>query len=434
MKNVALASALAAGFLIGTVGGHPFKRAVVTEVVYVTETIGDAVVYVDEKGVPYSTTTINKITSVATAVVATSTTSSISLMTPEMPSAPEVPSSSATSAPSALPSFVFVSEEPEPTRADIDVPEASNSQFYEPPIITSVAVESAYVPLPSLAPAPEPEPSAIKQDDSAGRLPIGVTYDPFTGTGDNSRCKTEQEITSEFNRMKDYKIVRIYGMGCNIIPLAVQNALRNGQTLMAGVYLSNRGNGEALGQVIQTFKDAIDQYAGGSWDIVRLFAVENERVNEHDMTASDVVGAIHSARGQLRGLGYNGPVGAVETVPATIDNPAICQASDVVMVNCHAFFDPNTKAADAGAFVQSQIELVKTSCNTNRVVVTESGWPHQGDANGAAVPSPENQRIALESIRGHFDHDMFLHNAFDSTWKSDWASSFNAERWWGVIQ
>lgn len=234
--------------------------------------------------------------------------------------------------------------------------------------------------------------------------------------------------------MKGYKTVRIYGMGCNIVPLAIQNAVKNGQKLMAGVYTSSTGNGEDLSTVINVYKDAVRQYANGDWDIIQLFSVENERVNDHDLTASAVVDAIQRARGQLRGLGYNGPVGAVETVPAMLDNPAICKASDVVMVNCHAFFDTNTKAQDAGTFVKNQVQRVKSACNTDRVVVTESGWPHQGNANGAAVPSPDNQRMALESLRSNFDHDLFLFNAFDSPWKADWASSFNAERFWGVIQ
>jgi exo-beta-1,3-glucanase (GH17 family) len=116
-----------------------------------------------------------------------------------------------------------------------------------------------------------------------------------------------------------------------------------------------------------------------------------------------------------------------------MDNPAICGAADVVMVNIHAFFDRNTKAQDAGTFVKSQVERVKSACDNKRVVVTESGWPREGNANGAAIPSPDNQRIALESIRSNFNSDMFLFSAFDSGWKADSASTFNSERYWGVI-
>jgi exo-beta-1,3-glucanase (GH17 family) len=233
--------------------------------------------------------------------------------------------------------------------------------------------------------------------------------------------------------MKDYSVVRIYGLGCGLVPLAVQNVVKHGQKLMAGAYLNNDKNGENLTEVITTLDSAIKQYAKGDWSVVALFSVENERVNNKAMTVSAVVDAIYQARGQLRSLGYNGPIGAVETVPATVDNPAICEAADVAMVNCHAFFDTNTQAANAGAFVKSQVESVKKACNNKRVVVTESGWPHQGDANGEAVPSPANQETALKSIRENFDHDMFLFHAFDTPWKQDWAGTFNAEQYWGII-
>lgn len=416
------------------------KRALVTEVVFVTETVANVVVYVDENGSPYLTSTMEKTSSGATA------TSDIAQSTLMLSPAPAVSTSSITIAPAASSSSILATVTPTAEPSSIDVQQdtsmpvvptsaVTSSSYQPPPPQESVLAPPTQSSTPSQPSSGAPPPSRPTEQGAYGdRLSVGITYDPFAGSQGSSRCKTEQEIASEFEQMKEYKIVRIYGMGCNIIPLAVQNAVKNGQKLMAGVYMSNRGNSEDLGNIISTLKSAIDQYASGNWDLIQLFSVENERVNDHDMTASEVVDAIRRARGQLRGAGYNGPVGAVETVPATIDNPAICEASDVVMVNCHAFFDSNTKAQDAGTFVKSQVERVQSACNSKRVVVTESGWPHQGDANGAAVPSLENQRIAVESLRNNFDHDMFLFNAFDSNWKSDWASSFNAERFWGVIQ
>ncbi|KAF2024691.1 glycoside hydrolase [Setomelanomma holmii] len=432
MKSIVLASGLVTGLLVGAASGRPLlkKRALVTEVIYVTETVADVVVYVDVDGVPYTTSTPGEVASTPSAVV--STTSSIAAPTTEPAPALPVPSSSSAPAPlpaplSALPSFgLATSVEINRVSTTSEAPQTTQT----PPPAPSSESPSAPPPAPSSSTAPD---VPVQKTDNSGGLGMGVTYDPFAGTGEDSRCKTDQEIADDFDRMKDFKAVRIYGMDCNQIPLAVQNAQRLNQKLMAGAYLSNQGNGEDLGQVIQTWKNAIDQYSGGRWDIVSLFSVENERVNDHDMTVSDVVNAINRARGQLRGLGYTGPVGAVETVPATIDNPAICDASDIAMINCHAFFDSNTVAQDAGKFVKSQVQLVANACNNKRVVVTESGWPHQGDPNGKAVPSPENQRIALQSIRNNFDHDMFFHNAFDSTWKTDWASSFNAERYWGIM-
>ncbi|KAF3005087.1 hypothetical protein E8E13_009814 [Curvularia kusanoi] len=470
MKSIVIASALAA--IIGTASSRPLhlKRDYVTEVIYVTETVAAAVVYVDEDGAPYSTSTLEQ-SSVAPSVEAVTTPQPVPTVTPTIPSAVLISSTAPAAASSpSLPPSSLVAPPPEPSSVEAEnepsTTPVETSSFSPPPSSPPVATTQT-TPASSSSPAPPPPPPppppsatvqapesalplpAATSSSTAGptasqapqtnpadarSLPFGVTYDPFTGSQGNSRCKTDAEVADEFSRMSSYKVVRIYGMGCNIVPLAVQNALKNGQTIMGGAYLSNGGDGEGLSTVISTWKDAIDDYAKGSWDILKIFTVENERLDNHDMTASEIVDAIRRGRDQLRGLGYNGPVGAVDTVQATIDNPAICQASDVVTVNCHPFFDQNTAAADAGTFVKGQIERVKTACNTDRVVVTETGWPHQGDPNGKAVPSPDNQAKALASIHNEFTGDIFIHNSYDSPWKSDSASTFNAERYWGVIQ
>ncbi|KAJ4321556.1 Cell surface mannoprotein mp65 [Neodidymelliopsis sp. IMI 364377] len=442
MKYIVIAGVFAT--ILGTASSRPLdKRDYVTEIVYVTETVADAVVYVDQDGTPYLTSTVEKSPAISSVVEVVTTSAAASTAAPSIESSvmPVVVLSSVVPVPPSSPTLPSSS-------AVVSGPEPSSVQVEEN-VTTSTAAQSSYTPPPpppaSNTPVPAPAPSSSAaapvssqapqaNELNGGGIPIGVTYDPFTGSEGNSRCKTDAEIADEFSRMSSYKAVRIYGMGCNIVPLAVQNALKNGQVLMGGAYLSNGGDGEDLNTVIAGWKSAINEYANGSWDILKLFSVENERVNDHDMTASEVVDAIRRGRDQLRSVGYEGPVGAVETVPATIDNPAICQAADVVMVNCHPFFDPNTAAEDAGTFVKSQIEQVKTACNTNRVVVTETGWPHQGDANGKAVPSPDNQAKALASIRSEFTSDVFIHNAFDSLWKSDSASTFDAEQYWGVIQ
>jgi exo-beta-1,3-glucanase (GH17 family) len=378
-----------------------------------------------------------------------STTSSLAQPTIEPAHVPQISPSSAEPVPSpasltsspALPSSDFAVPIDEPT--SIQVNKASSFVLPAPPSPTSVATQPITSTPPPAPPSeqpasPPPAPSSLvpdvpKTENSGDSLGMGITYDPFAGTGTSSTCKSPDQIMQDFDQMKDYKVIRIYGMGCNQIPNAVKNVVKHGQKLMAGAYMSKQG-GEDVSEVIQVLKSAVDQYAGGNWDVIALFSVENERVNSHEMTVSAVVDAINQARTQLRKLGYNGPVGAVETVPVTVENPAICKASDVVMINCHAFFDPNTEAKDAGSFVKSQVANVKSACNNKRVVVTESGWPHQGDANGQAVPSPENQRIALDSIRSNFNNDLFLFNAFDDPWKSDSASTFNAEQYWGVFQ
>ncbi|KAI4955634.1 hypothetical protein J4E91_001495 [Alternaria rosae] len=417
MKSIVFASALAAaGLLVSSASGRPlnYKRKVVTEVVYVTEIMAEVAVFVNEAGAPYSTATSTILTS---PVTVPSTTAEATSSTIEPPQA-----SSAVPEPAPLPaSSTSASPTAEPTAVDVQDATTTPPPSPAPPAPT----QEPEVPQP-----PSPPEDVPVEKAAAGTLPLGITWDAYSSS---ANCKTPDEFASEFSSMTDYKVIRIYGMDCNQIPLAIQNAQKNGQKLMGGAYLDPSGGGEDLSQVIKAYKSAIDQYAGGNWDVIQLFAVENERVNERRMTSSQVVDAIGQARTQLRSVGYNGPVGAVETAPATLDNPAICGASDVVMVNIHAFFDRNTQAQDAGTFVKSQVERVRAACSNKRLIVTESGWPRQGNANGAAVPSPENQRIALDSLRASFNGDLFFFSAYNSEWKSDSASTFNAERYWGVL-
>jgi exo-beta-1,3-glucanase (GH17 family) len=261
------------------------------------------------------------------------------------------------------------------------------------------------------------------------RFPLGITYDPFKGSSGQCQCKTASEMSAEFEKMRNYGIMRIYGNDCGVIPVAVQEALHNGQKLMAGIYTPNQD----IQSVVNALSDAVKQYNGGNWDIIQLVSVENERVNAHVMTASDAQDSVTQARAALSSAGYSGPVGVVETAPAIIDNPSLCDKSDLALVNIHAFFDPNTAAENAGSFVKSEVARVQQACPNKRIVVTESGWPHQGASHDKAVASKDAQSAAINSIRVAFDHDLFLFNAFDSLWKTDDDTTWSAEKYWGIL-
>ncbi|OCK99510.1 glycoside hydrolase family 17 protein [Cenococcum geophilum 1.58] len=124
-----------------------------------------------------------------------------------------------------------------------------------------------------------------------------------------------------------------------------------------------------------------------SYGIVRIYGVDCDQVanslpsainngqNIQKYTVSAMVDALNWARGNLTNVHYT------------------------TLVNCHAFLDPNTAAADAGTFVKGRVANVQYACPNKKVIVTESGWPKQGNTDGKAVPSPANQKAALSSLR-----------------------------------
>lgn len=413
----------------------------VTEVAFTTVTVANVIVWIDENGVPIETKTVSNTMPVQSTLIESTPASSSFIETKPTPAEPVV-ALTAEPAPTALAPSLDVA----PVRHEVSAvssepksaSEESKAPSSTPASSSAIETHESSIPEPTSSkapdtpsPSPEPSPESRPQKKVYGeRLPIGITYDPFK-VGD---CKTEQDIETEWEQVKQYGIVRIYGMGCKIIPTVVRLAYENNQKVFAGIWLTGDGSSEDLDTVVRELTMAVRNQANGDWSIIGLVSVENERVNDKTMTASAVVDAIRRARDALRFQGYNGPVGAVETVPAMIDNPMICEESDLALVNVHSFFDRYTKAENSGPFIKGQVDMVSKACGGKRVVVCEAGWPHMGESNGAAVPSRENQKRAVDSILGSFDSDLFLFNAFDSNWKSDWAGSFSAERYWGMFQ
>lgn len=251
----------------------------------------------------------------------------------------------------------------------------------------------------------------------------GVTYSPYSADGG---CKSSSQIASDIASLSGYTIIRLYGVDCDQVAQVLQ-AKASSQKIFAGIFdVSDISGG------IQTLASAVSSY--GSWDDIYTVSIGNELVNSGAATPSQIQSYVAQGRSALSSAGYSGSVVSVDTFIAVINNPALCEYSDYMAVNAHAFFDGHIAAADAGAWVLQQIQRVWTACSGKKnVLITETGWPHQGDANGVAVPSKPNQQSAISSIKSSCGDSSIIFNAYDDLWKTDSASTFNAEKYWGIL-
>lgn len=203
--------------------------------------------------------------------------------------------------------------------------------------------------------------------------------------------------------------------------------------VFAGVY-----DLENFPESLKAFNDAATLLDGKKdWSVFHTIAIGNELVNSGMAAPADVIRAVNEARTMLRKEGYQGPIVTVDTFSVLLKHPELCIASDYCAANCHAFFDASQHPYNAGPYVLEQAHAVSAAAGGKRTIITESGWPHAGQSNGAAVPSPENQRVAIDSIRRSFAHredDLVLFTAYDDLWKQDNRYTFNAERFWGIYQ
>jgi exo-beta-1,3-glucanase (GH17 family) len=278
-----------------------------------------------------------------------------------------------------------------------------------------------HAPHPHPHPQPHPKPHPHDQ--------FGISYSPYKA---DRSCKNQQEVNEDLDRLASYSFIRIYGTDCDQTKTVTTAARRHNMHVFAGIYdLTN------FPSSLDAFSEAITSPDGKKdWSIFHTIAIGNELVNAGTNSPSDVASAVTTARSVLRAQGYKGPVVTVDTFSVLLDHPELCEVSDYCAANCHAFFDATQRPGGAGAYVLEQARSISAAAGGKRTMITESGWPHAGDANGVAVPSKDGQRMAVESLRKNFDHrkgDLVLFTAFDDLWKDDNAFTFGAEKFWGMM-
>lgn len=292
------------------------------------------------------------------------------------------------------------------------IPSPRSSRASEVPSASSV---------PSSVPSPPPSPPV-----SGGGALHGVTYSPYKGSGG---CKSASEVDADFALIaKDYGVMRLYGVDCDQVATAYAAAKKYGNKLFLGIYDIN-----SVEQSVSTMAAGVKH----DWSIVDTVSVGNELVNNGGATVDQSLSALSQARSALRAAGYQGPVVVVDTFVAALSHPELCDQSDYCAVNIHPFFDPNTGPPQAGSFITNTVSKIRSKLSdpSKRIVVTETGWPWQGEANGLAVPGMGQQSTALSSIKSAYSDnasDLILFTAFNDMWKKPEAGTFMAEQFWGM--
>lgn len=252
----------------------------------------------------------------------------------------------------------------------------------------------------------------------AGR---GISYTPYLSTG---QCKLADTVAQDLEKLKLYEVIRLYGLDCDQVA-SVLKAKGDNQKLFLELYDMLKIQDE-----VSTIASAVSSH--GLWDDVYAISVGNELVNGGLATVAQVGEYVEAAKSALKSVSYNGPIVAVDTFIAVINNPGLCEFLDFMAVNAHAFFDGGFTAENAGDFVLEQIQRVWEACEGKKdVFISESGWPTKGESNGKAVPSAENQAAAILDIVSKCGNDTVLFSAYNDAWKQPGA--YGVEQFWGMF-
>ncbi|KAI1563173.1 Exo-beta-13-glucanase [Pyrenophora tritici-repentis] len=372
---------------------------------------------------------------------------------------PEAPKSTA-EAPKPTPEAPKPTPEtPKPTTPAAPVAESSKPAYPAVPVVSSSAPAHPVVPisqLPSFTPAvptttskpaaAKPTPSSSKPSGNTpsnagsygktGRIVTNgdkwsMTYTPYASDG---QCMAPDAIRADIKKIAGlgFTTIRIYATDCGVFEHVVPACQEHGLKVIYGVFLEAGGKGPFSDHANEQVQDIIEH---APKDSISMVIVGNEVLFNNICSAEQLGSYIDHVRNQFRSAGFPEDIAFTTAEPVGTweeKGAALCSHIDVFAAQIHPFFTASIEACDAGDFVAQQLEQAAKVCPeaaANGKFVTETGWPHQGNANGKAVASQEQQNIAIKSIIEKIGSSVCILGMHDDGWKHP--GEFGVEQFWG---
>lgn len=235
----------------------------------------------------------------------------------------------------------------------------------------------------------------------------GLCFSPYLEGQNIGDQLSENQIRRRMDLVsKQVKWVRSFSCtdGNEYIPKA---AHEKGLKTMVGAWI---GVDKAKNE--QEIKNLISLAQQGFVDIA---VVGNEVLLRNELTEQEIIDYIKEVKESLP----NTPVSYVDTYFQHQKHPLLVVACDIILANCYPFWEGKS-IEEASSHLKQMYESTKSIANGKKIIITETGWPNQGDKVQDAEPSEENAMkyfINANNWSQQEKVDMFYFSSFDESWK-----------------
>jgi len=248
----------------------------------------------------------------------------------------------------------------------------------------------------------------------------GICFSPYIeGQGPGTRLG-EAQVRERLAFIQPYtNWIRTFSCseGNELIPGIARQA---GLKTMVGVWLDdNREQNEI------ELANAIEIARAGHADIL---AVGNEVLLRGDLSEDELIDYIDRAKQAVSSV----DVGYVDAYFEFEVHPRVTAACDVILANCYPFWE-GCPAEHALLYMKEMYRRAMHAGNGKKVIISETGWPNVGTAEGGAVPSFENAIKYLINTYQWAEEEgieIFYFSSFDEAWKVDAEGDVGA--FWGI--
>ncbi len=162
--------------------------------------------------------------------------------------------------------------------------------------------------------------------------------------------------------------------------------------------------------------------------LVDIAAVGNEVLYRNDLSEDELLEYIEEVKQRIPDI----EVGYVDAYYEFVKRPRISEACDLILCNCYPYWE-GTPFEYSFDHMRHMFQMANDAGKGKRVVITETGWPSQGEGLGAADPSRVNAmknfiNTHLWAVENNIE--TFYFSSFDEAWKVGAEGEVGA--YWGV--
>lgn len=161
---------------------------------------------------------------------------------------------------------------------------------------------------------------------------------------------------------------------------------------------------------------------------VDIAAVGNEVMYRGDLTEEELLSFIYDVKNDIKDI----PVGYVDAYYEFAHRPNITEACDVILANCYPYWEGCSIEYSLLYMKDMYNQAVKAS-KGKKVIITETGWPSQGEGLNGAFPSSDNAMkyfINTQLWSKEDNIEIFYFSSFDESWKVGAEGDVGA--YWGL--
>lgn len=162
--------------------------------------------------------------------------------------------------------------------------------------------------------------------------------------------------------------------------------------------------------------------------LVDIAAVGNEVMYRKDLTEEELLDFIYKIKEQIPHI----PIGYVDAYYEFTQRPKITEACDVILCNCYPFWE-GCPFEYSLTHMQQMYQQAEQAANGKMVIITETGWPSQGESLKSSNPGIKHARdyfINTQIWSANDNIPVFYFSSFDESWKTGTEGTVGA--YWGI--